>query len=112
MKARTGVEALMRVRVVDNVRFAFGQVEWGGPLIAVPVLAGAVVYAARIRCLSTNSEVGALLTSCPTYVHGLDGTLVEYRVVGGDQARETILDLATWQTWFGAVGTTDVQPPR
>jgi hypothetical protein len=102
----------MRARVVDNERFTFGQVEWGGPHIAVTVLAGAVVYAQRIRCLPSGSEVGSMLTSCPTYVHGLDGTLVEYRVVGGDRVRETVLDLATWEAWFGAVGTTDVQPPR
>jgi hypothetical protein len=112
VKARTGVEGLMCVRVVDTVRFAFGQVEWGGPHIAVPVLAGAVVFAQRIRCLPKGSEVGTLLTSDPTYVHALDGTLVEYRIVGGDKVRETVLDLATWQAWFGAVGVTDVPPQR
>jgi hypothetical protein len=101
----------MRTRVVNNERFAFGQVEWGGPHIAVTVLAGAVVYAARIRCLPRGSEVGSMLTSDPTYVHGLDGTLVEYRIVGGDRVRETVLDLATWQAWFGAVGVTDAPLP-
>ncbi len=110
MRARTGVEPLMRVRVVENVRFAFGQVEWGGPHIAVTVLAGAVVYAQRIRCLPPDSEVGALLVGEPVYVHGLDGTLVEYRVVGGDKVRETVLDRATWEAWFGALGVTDLRP--
>jgi hypothetical protein len=44
--------------------------------------------------------------SDPVYVLGLDGTLVSYEVVGGDRVRESVLDLDTWQAWFGAVGTT------
>lgn len=97
----------MRVRVVDNVRFAFGQVTWGGPYLAVPVLAGSIVYSHRVQCLPKGSDVGAFLVSDPVYVHGLDGTLVEYRVVGGDKVRETVLDRDTWQAWFGGVGVTD-----
>jgi hypothetical protein len=100
----------MRVRVVENVRFAFGQVEWGGPHIAVGVLAGAVVYSQRVRCLPKGSDVAAFLVAEPVYVHGLDGSLVSYEVVDGCRVREHVLDLATWQAWFGAVGTTDVHP--
>jgi hypothetical protein len=110
VRARTGVESLMRVRVVDNVRFAFGQVEWGGPLLAVTVLAGSTVYSHKLRCLPKDSNVAAFLVAEPVYVRGLDGSLVSYEVVEGNQVRESVLDPATWQAWFGAVGTTDAPP--
>jgi hypothetical protein len=107
VRARTGTESLMRVRVVENVRFAFGQVEWGGPHIAVMALAGAVVYSHRIRCLPPGSEVGAFLVAEPVFVRGLDGSLVQYEVVDGNRLREHTLDPATWEAWFGGVGVTD-----
>ncbi len=55
--------------------------------------------------------MAAFLVAEPVYVHGLDGSLVSYEVVGGDHVRECVLDLATWQAWFGGVGVTDAPPP-
>ncbi len=109
MKASSGVETLKRVRVRENVRFAFGQVEWGGPHLALMALAGAVVYSNRIRCLPAGSDLGAFLVADPVYVRNLDGSLVSYEVVGGDRVREQVLDAATWEAWFGGVGVRDAQ---
>ncbi len=108
----------MRVRCVDLTCFVFGQVEWGGHRIVVPVLPGSTVYADRVRCqpspVDTRSgyRVHALVSS-PMYVRNTDGSLTVYEVQGGNLVTDDTLRgdaaLAAWDAWLGGVGVTDAQ---
>ena len=100
----------MRVRTVKHARVAFGQCEWGGPLIVVPVLAGSTFYADRVRCAS--GPVDAYVSS-PLHVKNADGSLTIYEVQGGDTITDdTLRDTAAldaWEAWCGGVGVTDAR---
>lgn len=108
----------MRLRTVDLTRVAFGQAEWGGHVITIPILAGSVVYADRIRCrwspdgTKPTDGIDAFVSN-PVHIKNLDGSLTIYEVQAGDTLRDdTLRDqdaLAAWEAWCGGVGVTDVR---
>jgi hypothetical protein len=108
----------MRVRCVELTHFVFGQVEWGGHRIVVPVLPGSTVYADRVRCdpapipALAADRVDAYVSS-PMYVRNTDDSLTIYEVQGGNLITDDTLRgdaaLAAWDTWLGGVGVTDAQ---
>jgi hypothetical protein len=110
---------MMRVRCVEVTCFVFGQAEWGGHPITIPVLPGSTVYADRIRCHPAtdqdprlHSRVDAYV-STPLYVRNPDRSLTVYEVQGGDLVTDdTLRDdaaLSAWEAWVDGVGATDAQ---
>jgi hypothetical protein len=105
---------MMRVRTVEHSRVAFGGVEWGYPEVVVPVLAGSVVFADRIRAAvagwSLPDGMDAFVSN-PLHVQNLDGSLTIYEVQGGgtlsDNTMRDPAALAAWNAWCGGIGVED-----
>ncbi len=103
--------AVKRVRCASTTTFAFGQAEWGGAVIVVPVLPGSVVTADRIEARSDGPA--PLLVSSPATVEHPNGTLTAFEVIGGNVVREDVLtgeSAAAWEVWLGGVGVVDLEP--
>ncbi len=110
---------MMRVRCVEVMTFVFGQAEWGGHSITIPVVPGSTVYADRIRCRPATGKDWRLAhqvdayVSTPLYVRNPDASLTVYEVQGGDLVTDDTLcgdaALAAWDAWLGGVGATDAQ---